>query len=194
MNQCIAQVVNAAPWLRTARRGAGRRRRRHIGLDQRERDRPQSARAPRRRRSSAGVKAAPRIRLVRSRSACPSLDEQSEGGRSRPFRSFEAAISRRRPRRAARPSSICFLSSGTGSLGIAGGSEPGRSRRRRRTRWMFGNFMIDLSNSIITGAISASTHPLSCPAYLPGDVDSTDVGAAPLKVMSYFSYGSIVRL
>src|SRR5208282_6091528 len=59
---------------------------------------------------------------------------------------------------------------------------------------MFGYFMIDLSKSRITGSISAKTQPLSWPAYLPGDVVSTRAGAAPLKVMSYFSYGSIVRL
>ena len=29
---------------------------------------------------------------------------------------------------------------------------------------------------------------------LPGEVVWTDTGAAPLNVMSYFSYGSIVRL
>ena len=61
-------------------------------------------------------------------------------------------------------------------------------------RLMFGNFMTDLSKSRMTGSISASTQPLSWPAYLPGDVVSTRAGAAPLNVMSYFSYGSIVRL
>ena len=63
-----------------------------------------------------------------------------------------------------------------------------------KNRLMFGNFMIVLSNSTITGSSSASAQPLSCPEYLPGDDVSVRVGAAPLKVMSYFSYGSIVRL
>ena len=40
-------------------------------------------------------------------------------------------------------------------------------------RRMFGNFMIVLSKSIMTGEISASTQPLSWPAYRPGDVVST---------------------
>ena len=54
--------------------------------------------------------------------------------------------------------------------------------------------MIDLSNSTITGSISASAQPLSSPEYFPGDVVSVRAGAAPLKIMSYFSYGSMVRL
>ena len=39
-----------------------------------------------------------------------------------------------------------------------------------------------------------SAQPLSWPAYLPGDVVMIRDGAAPLKIMSYFSYGSMVRL
>src|SRR5579862_7779696 len=61
-------------------------------------------------------------------------------------------------------------------------------------RLMFGNFMMDLSNSVSTMLNRAAVHPLSSPAYLPGEVESARIGAAPLKIMSYFSYGSIERL
>src|SRR5208283_1802304 len=61
-------------------------------------------------------------------------------------------------------------------------------------RLIFLYFMIDWSKSASTTEKSAADHPLSSPAYLPGEVDSARIGAAPLKIMSYFSYGSMVRL
>src|SRR5215469_12362560 len=59
---------------------------------------------------------------------------------------------------------------------------------------MLGYFKIDLSKSIRTGYINDKDQPLSSPAYFPGDDVSTRAGSAPLKTMSYFSKGSMVRL
>ena len=61
-------------------------------------------------------------------------------------------------------------------------------------RLILGNSTIDLSKSTITGWRSESAQPLSIPAYLPGDVVNPRVATAALKIMSYFSNGSIVRL
>src|SRR5215472_6617560 len=61
-------------------------------------------------------------------------------------------------------------------------------------RLMLGYFMMDLSKSTSAWEKSAAVQPLSSPAYLPGEVVITLEGPAPLKIMSYFSYGSMVRL
>src|ERR1039457_1545064 len=62
-------------------------------------------------------------------------------------------------------------------------------------RWMLGYFMTDLSNSISASENSAAAQPLSSPAYRPGEVRNPFISpSAPLKIMSYLSNGSMVRL
>ena len=62
---------------------------------------------------------------------------------------------------------------------IAGTGFDGSCRLGRRSfeappgkRRIFGYLMIDLSKSISTRWISEKAQPLSCPAYLPGEVDA----------------------
>src|SRR5215469_8333493 len=60
---------------------------------------------------------------------------------------------------------------------------------------MFGYFMIVLSKSSRTWENSAAVQPLSSPAYLPGEVFRLFISpSAPLKIMSYLSNGSMLRL
>ena len=62
-------------------------------------------------------------------------------------------------------------------------------------RLMLGYFMIDLSKSRITGSDQRQDPAVVLdPNTFPAMTVSTRAGAAPLKTMSYFSYGSIVRL
>src|SRR5271165_5214667 len=132
--------------------------------------------------------------VYRIPSSCLGSHRHAErGGQSRPHLAVDVRQPPPPSTGASFPSSICFRRSGTGSLGFwrLGIRSVEAPPTKRRT---FGNFMTDLSNSIMTGEISAKTQPLSCPAYLPGEACCTVDGAAPLKVMSYFSYGSIVRL
>jgi hypothetical protein len=78
------------------------------------------------------------------------------------------------------------------SLGF-GDSGAGRWKLRPNSARCY--LMIDLSNSISVCSSSPVAHPLSKPAHRPGEVfKSPRVETAPLKYMSYFSYGSMVRL
>src|ERR1017187_1822478 len=62
-------------------------------------------------------------------------------------------------------------------------------------RWMLGYCMIDSSKSASTMPVSAPAQPLSSPEYRPAEVRNPFISpSAPLKIMSYLSNGSMVRL
>src|SRR6516225_2092185 len=85
-------------------------------------------------------------------------------------------------------------SAGTGFLGCCKSgiksfeAPPGK-------RSTLGYLIIVLSKSSSTAEKSAADQPLSSPAYLPGEVFRLFISpSAPLKIMSYLSNGSMVRL
>ena len=81
------------------------------------------------------------------------------------------------------------------AAGSPGSADSGACRSVLRPKsFQAGYLTMDWLNSVRGISNNEMAQPLSMPAYRPGEEVGLRVATAPLKVMSYFSNGSIVRL